>query len=188
MRTLYLHGFLSSPSSNKATKLREAHQKAGIKFSAPELHVGPKAAAEIILRTIESFDGEDFCVIGSSLGGFYSTWVAENFSTRAILLNPAVRPWNFMDGKEGEHFVEGTNKKIIVYPQYKEELQTMATDKPSNPKNYLVFLADADEVLNWKDGAEFYSQCRQIIVKGADHRFSEFDSLVPEIMDFVRRQ
>ncbi len=187
MRTLYLHGFLSSPGSNKATKLRAAHIKAGIEFFAPELHVGPKDVLEIILRTIDSFGGDNFCVIGSSLGGFYSTWVAENFGTKAVLLNPAVRPWNFMEDKIGEHFVEGTNKKIIVYPQYKEELQIMATDRPSNPKNYLVFLGDADEVLNWKDGAEFYSQCRQVIVKGADHRFSEFDSLVPTIMDFVQQ-
>ncbi len=189
MRTLYLHGFLSSPDSMKATKLREAHAKAKIPFNCPALHVGPKEAAQIILDEISSFNGEPFCVIGSSLGGFYAAWVAKTFRTRAVVLNPAVYPWNFMDEKIGYHKIESTGEMIYVGPNYRKELLAMRTDPPGETlkPNRLAIFGTADEVLDWHEGAKFYEGCPSVIVEGADHRLSNFDPLVPIIMDFVRQ-
>ncbi len=185
MRTLYLHGFLSSPESMKGKKLRQAHQKAGIPFDAPVLHCSPKDAAGIIEDMIRGFCGDDFCVVGSSLGGFYATWVAENYGVPAVLLNPAVRPWNFMADKIGIHTITGTDKTIEVVPEYDPELRAMGKESITKPQRYLTILGDADEVLDWRDGAKFYAEARQIVVKGGDHRLSDFDPLIPEIMEFI---
>ncbi|MCD8339632.1 MAG: esterase [Burkholderiales bacterium] len=185
MRTLYLHGFLSSPESMKAVKLREAHRKAGIPFHCPTLHVGPKEASKIILNEIESFNGDGFCVAGSSLGGFYAAWVAEKYGVRAVVLNPAVYPWNFMDEKICFHLIPATGKYIYVSPSYREELLALKTMPPARKQERLAIFGDADEVLNWIEGAVFYKGCPSIVGKDGDHRLSDFDPLVPRIMEFL---
>lgn len=183
--TIYIHGFLSSPYSNKGKILEQRHLQRGIPFIAPEIFVGPKKAAEIIIAAVDQVQTDDFCFIGSSLGGFYATWAAEKFSRKAVLLNPAVRPWLFMEDKVGVHYVEQTGDKIVVYPEYEEELKALAVNSLKAPSNYLTILGDKDEVLNWHDGEEFYHETNVKIVHGADHRLSGFDSLADDVMNFL---
>lgn len=183
--TIYIHGFLSSPYSNKGKILRKIHEQRGIPFIAPEFFVGPRKATDIIDKTVRQVATEDFCFIGSSLGGFYATWAAEKYGKKAVLLNPAVRPWLFMEDKMGVHYVEQTGDEIIVYPEYEIELKALAVDKLQLPLNYLTILGDQDEVLNWRDGKEFYDGTNIKIVQGADHRLSNFDALAEEVMNFL---
>ncbi len=155
-------------------------------FLAPELYVGPKEAAEIIRKTIDEVKTEDFCFIGSSLGGFYATKFAEDYGKKAVLLNPAVRPWNFIEDKVGEHEIAQIGKKILVTPEFGEELKDLYTDGVKKTFNFMTFLGDADEVLDWREGLEFYKKTNVRIVRGGDHRFSDFEPLVKEIMSFLR--
>lgn len=93
--TLYLHGFLSTPVSNKARLLKKAHEERGIPFIAPELYMSPFEVASLI-RKIRQEHGE-LNVIGSSLGGLYASWAMENLKlNRAVLLNPALGNWGPM--------------------------------------------------------------------------------------------
>ncbi len=119
------------------------------------------------------------------MGGFYATWAAEKFGKKAALLNPAVRPWLFMEDKVGVHYVEQTGDEIVVYPEYEEELKALAVNCLKTPSNYLTILGDKDEVLNWHDGEKFYQGTNVKIVHGADHRLSEFDSLADDVMNFL---
>ncbi len=183
--TIYIHGFLSSPYSNKGKILLRKHKERGIPFIAPEIFVGPKLASEIIKAAVNQVQTDDFCFIGSSLGGFYATWAAEKYGKKAVLLNPAVRPWLFMEDKVGVHYVEQTGDEIIVYPEYEAELKALAVDHLKNPAHYLTILGDKDEVLNWEDGKEFYDGTNLKIVHGADHRLSAFETLADDVMTFL---
>ena len=92
MVLMYLHGFRSSPDSNKGQVMREA---LGEKFTflAPDLNVSPLAVQKILLETVKDINPSQLCLAGSSLGGFYATWLAEKIGCRAILFNPATEPW-----------------------------------------------------------------------------------------------
>ncbi|MBQ8828519.1 MAG: esterase [Burkholderiaceae bacterium] len=181
MTTLYLHGFCSTPDSNKGRLLREAHENFGIRFLAPAMHCGPKKASEIIEDTIKDLNSTRLVVIGSSLGGFYATWITEKLGCHAILLNPAVCPWRTINNYLGVHKVT-EEIEIEVRPEYVEELKTLNVAKLHNPQNYLTVLGDADEVLDWTMAKEHYAQTQQWIIQGADHRFSNFEELLPRIM------
>jgi len=186
--TLYLHGFCSHPDSNKGRLLRKAHEDAGIPFIAPALHVGPQKASKIILDSVRGLNPEELVVIGSSLGGFYATWLTEQLGCRAILLNPAVSPWNVVGENLGKHELTEIGVTIEVVPSHVEELQRMRTRSLKHPRNYMTFLGNQDEMLDWTEGLFFYKDTQVRIVEGGDHRFSHFEELIPEIMKFVRQK
>jgi uncharacterized protein len=91
---LYLHGFRSSPRSTKArqveARVRQRHP--GVTWWCPQLPPSPAAAMAMVMKGIEGWPREQMAAIGSSLGGFYATWVAQSCECRAVLLNPAVHP------------------------------------------------------------------------------------------------
>lgn len=186
--TLYLHGFCSHPDSNKGRLLRKAHEEAGIPFIAPALHVGPQKAAGIILNSVRGLNPEELVVIGSSLGGFYATWLTEQLGCRAVLLNPAVSPWTVVGENLGKHELRDIGVTIEVFPSHVEELKRMRTLHLKYPNHYLTFLGNEDELLDWTEGLFFYRDTQVRIVEGADHRFSHFEDLIPEIMRFINRK
>lgn len=186
--TLYLHGFCSHPDSNKGRLLRAAHEEVGIPFIAPALHVGPKKASEIILKSVRGIDPKELVVIGSSLGGFYATWLTEQIGCRAILLNPAVSPWKVVGDNLGKHELTEIGVTIEVLPSHVGELKSMRTASLKHPHQYLTFLGNEDEILDWTEGLFFYRDTQVRIVEGGDHRFSHFEELIPEIMRFVKKK
>lgn len=107
--TLYLHGFLSHPNSAKPKLLREAHEKIGKPFIAPELYMSPEEVAAFLSKLIkEDLEGGPVDVIGSSLGGFYAAWAKEHLPVvKAVLLNPALGNWGKVDFQPGWHKVSG---------------------------------------------------------------------------------
>lgn len=187
MTTLYLHGFCSSPKSDKGILLERAHHESGIRFIAPAMHCGPKKASEIILESIKDVDPADLVIIGSSLGGFYATWLAEKLSARAILLNPAVMPWRVVGDNLGKHRVHVEDIEIEVLPEHLDELREMEVTELERPCNYVTILGTNDEVLDWTEGRDFYRDTEQWIIEGADHRLSDFSSILPRIMEICRK-
>ena len=91
---LYLHGFRSSPQSAKARQMaaRVAADHPGVTWWCPQLPPSPAEAAALIERGTADWPAERMAVVGSSLGGFYATWMAERTGCKAVLLNPAVDP------------------------------------------------------------------------------------------------
>jgi len=175
MRTthlLYLHGFRSSPQSAKAKKMaaivRQRHPS--VRWWCPQLPPSPREALQAIMDGIAAWPREagfeSLAVVGSSLGGFYATAVAERTGCKAVLLNPAVEPARDLSGYIGE-------------------LRALHAGALKTPENYLAVIAKGDEVLDWREMTARYAGARIRLLEGGDHALSDFDLHVPAILDFL---
>jgi len=182
---LYLHGFRSSPQSAKARLtadyLRHAHPD--IHLWCPQLPPSPKAAMEMVANEIASWPQDSMAVAGSSLGGFYATWVAERTGCRAVLLNPAVAPARDLTQYIGEqtHF-HNPEERFYFQPEYVQELRDLACGELKNPSNYFCIIAKGDEVLDWREMHARYQHSQVLLLEGGDHALSDFADHLPTVM------
>lgn len=183
---LYLHGFLSSPASTKARQLQAALAAVGRAgdFLCPALPVSPRAAADVALASAGLEDPGKLSVIGSSLGGYYATWLAERLRCRAVLLNPAVRPYDLFAERVGWHTEAVTGRRVEVRPEYIDELRALDTPVLTHPERYLLVAATGDELLDYREMVEKYAGCSMRIVQGSDHALSDFADHLPEVLRF----
>lgn len=196
MRTthlLYLHGFRSSPQSVKAQKMAAVvrQQHPAVRWWCPQLPPSPRLALQQIMEGIagwpEEAGFEGMAVIGSSLGGFYATAVAERHGCKAVLLNPAVDPARDLARHIGEQTAwHNANEHFFFEPHYVDELRAQQTGPLKTPQNYLVVIAKGDEVLDWRDMAARYQGAQLRLLEGGDHALSDFDRHLPAILDFLR--
>jgi predicted esterase YcpF (UPF0227 family) len=182
---LYLHGFLSSPQSTKAGQMKAALASAGREqdFLCPQLPVSPRAAAEVVLATAALEDPEQLAVIGSSLGGYYATWIAQQLHCRAVLLNPAIRPYEHLSSRVGWH-TDYAGQRVEVRPEFMDELQALETGNPRDPQRYFLVAATGDELIDYRDMVAKYRDCRTRLIEGSDHAISDFERYIPEILAF----
>ena len=195
---LYLHGFRSAPASYKARVLAGRMTDRGLTYDwhCPQLPASPKAAlalaltiAEEILGTVPARDHlagppdttARLTIIGSSLGGYYATWLAEKLGCRAILLNPAVHAARALATQVGEHQQFHSAEPFVFLPEYVDELEQAWVPALTRLERYFLIAATGDEVLDWRDMAARYAGARQHIVQGSDHGLSDFEPLVPLI-------
>ncbi|SDN06531.1 YqiA/YcfP family alpha/beta fold hydrolase [Polaromonas sp. JS666] len=195
MRTthlLYLHGFRSSPQSMKAQKMaaivRQRHP--AVRWWCPQLPPSPAAALRGVMDTIAGWPleagFESQAVVGSSLGGFYATAVAERTGCKAVLLNPAVDPARDLARYIGEQTAwHDPDQHFFFEPRFVDELKAQHAGPLKTPENYLAIIAKGDEVLDWREMAARYAGSRLRILEGGDHALSDFDTHVPEILDFL---
>ena len=189
-KILYLHGFLSSPLSTKVMQLRHG---AGDAFEviAPDLNMTPgevDALLDKLVRDHQATSSEALVVGGSSLGGFFAARLATKFGLRCVLLNPCFNPWVFVKAHTGVQTIFGTDRTLDVRPTFVDDLQKLAENVSPldvNPQRTLAVFGTADEVLDWKAGAQAYAACRQVILPGEDHRISQFEALIPRLLDFI---
>jgi len=180
---VYIHGFNSSPQSLKARLLRArfaVHGRAD-EFVAPALPVSPRAAAAL-LRGIVS-EQPTATLIGSSLGGFYATWLAERLTLRAVLINPAVRPYESLDGHIGRQKNYHTGEEYDFTAQHVAELRALEVEVIT-PERYLLLIGTADEVLDYRDAVAHYRGCHQIVVAGGNHSLDSFDDYLDAVIAF----
>jgi predicted esterase YcpF (UPF0227 family) len=194
---LYLHGFRSSPASYKAKLLEQAMTELGRArdWLCPQLPASPHAAVELGMalgRGMLDELGErgvvsplGLTVIGSSLGGYYATWIAEQLGCKAVLLNPAVEAARDLATQVGEHLMYHSAAPFIFKPEYIDELAAMRVSRPTQPHRYFLVAATGDEVLNWREMRDRYAGCRQRIIEGSDHGISDFERWMPEVLDFA---
>jgi hypothetical protein len=185
---LYLHGFRSSPRSAKAERLRSAlgaRGRAG-DFACPQLPVSPRGAAGVAQAAAALEDPARLALIGSSLGGFYATWLAEQLGCRAVLLNPVVHPARDLAAQLGRHPVFFTDQTVELTADHLAELQALeaATARITRPQRYYLIAATGDEVLDWTEMVARYAGCRQRVIQGSDHALSDFDRYLDEVLDF----
>jgi predicted esterase YcpF (UPF0227 family) len=183
---LYLHGFLSSPASAKARQLQAALAGAGQggDFVCPQLPVAPRAAAELALAAAQLEDPRRLVLVGSSLGGYYATWLAERIGCRALLLNPAVRPYEHLRAQVGVRVDHGTGQPVQIRPEYLDELRGLETGPVTRPQRYFLVAATGDEVLDYREMLERYAGCPTLLVPGSDHALSDFERHLPQLLPF----
>jgi predicted esterase YcpF (UPF0227 family) len=183
----YLHGFRSSPQSTKARKVAAwvgAHAPQ-LHWWCPQLPASPREAMALVCAEIDRWPRQAIAVIGSSLGGFYATAVAERHGCRAVLLNPAVDPARDLARHIGETTAwHDPNERLFFRAEYIDELRALAA-APTRPERYLAIVAKGDEVLDWREMAARYAGARIELLEGGDHALSDFDAHLPGVMRFL---
>ena len=194
---IYLHGFRSSPESRKATFLRQYCFGSQTGFLCPPLDMSPKRAIEQSLTVIKNMERDkesQIILIGSSLGGFYVTWLMQNLDTShnylAIVINPAINPFRDLKSEitsAKQWQLEAQNIKPFTTDHHHEleKLEKQVGTKIKFPDNILLVAAKGDELLSWEDMSEFYKGCQQYIVDGSDHGMSDFEKHWSNIKTFI---
>jgi predicted esterase YcpF (UPF0227 family) len=186
---LYLHGFRSSPRSFKAQRM-EAVVRArhpGVAWWCPQLPPSPRAAMAMVAQGIAGWPQERMAVVGSSLGGFYATWVAERTGCRAVLLNPAVDPARDLQAYVGEQSAwHDPGERFVVEPGFMDELRALECGPVRHPERYFAVVAKGDEVLDWREMTGRYPGVRTKLLEGGDHALSDFDEHLEEALAFLQ--
>ncbi|NVK55224.1 MAG: esterase YqiA [Alteromonadaceae bacterium] len=188
---LYLHGFLSSPHSIKAQQTRAYlhNQQPDIEFICPELSNSPSELANQLNDLITQHPkmlNEGLRVIGSSMGGYLATWLVEQYGGRAVLINPAVKPFELLQGYLGEHENPYTNKRFVLRHDDIEHIRNFYQPELVNPQRYQVLLQTGDETLDYRQAAEHYKGVSMCIENGGDHSFVGYEDHLPDILRFLR--
>ena len=183
---LYLHGFRSSPRSFKARVVGERMAARGLanELICPQLPASPKEAMALVRTLTERYPPGQLSVIGSSLGGFYATWLAERLGCRAALLNPAVDPLKNLEKHVGVTTEYHSDKPFEFKRGYIDELRDLKVDRITQPERYFLLAATGDEVLDYRDMVARYDGAKQHVIEGSDHAISEFEQYVDEVLDF----
>jgi predicted esterase YcpF (UPF0227 family) len=185
---LYLHGFRSSPASAKAQKMAAlvAGHYPGVAWWCPQLPPSPAAAMRQITQGIAQWPAS-MAVIGSSLGGFYATWVAEHRHCKAALLNPAISPARDLASYIGEQTAWHEPKETFFFQAgFVDELRALNAGPLTTPANYLAVIAKGDEVLDWREMTARYAGANIRLLEGGDHALSDFDAHLPAILEFLK--
>lgn len=187
---LYLHGFRSSPQSYKARLMAEAMQQAGrsAELFCPALSASPKLAIAQAEAIMAKHNPAEICLIGSSLGGFYATWLAERYGCAAVLLNPAVKPPRDLSSYVGVTTYYHSDERFEFKAEYVDELLALGVTQISRPERYLLVAATGDEVLDYREMVAHYAAARQFIIEGSDHGISEFADYLPMVLAFCDQQ
>jgi predicted esterase YcpF (UPF0227 family) len=183
---LYLHGFRSSPQSFKARLMRARLEALGLidEWRCPVLPVSPSESIALAETLAAEAADENITLIGSSLGGFYATWLAEKHGWRAVLLNPAVVPQEDLSGYIGEQPLWHGGGSIVVEPHHIDELRALCVPAITLPSRYYLIAATGDEVLDYRTMLAHYPGVRTTLIQGSDHAISDFPSYLDEVLAF----
>ena len=186
---LYLHGFRSSPQSAKArvtaqrvaawNALRAQQGLAAVRWLCPQLPPSPREAMQLCLGLLGDTRGDALRLIGSSLGGFYATWLAHTLQARAALLNPAVNPARDLQSQIGQRTAwHDPALQFNFTAAHVDELHALEVGDlrapVPEPQRYLVRIAQGDEVLDWREMAARYTGAQCTVLPGGDHGLSDY--------------
>ncbi len=186
---LYLHGFRSSPQSTKARLMAAlmAERFPQVQWWCPQLPPSPQAAAALIAQGTAHWPADTSAVIGSSLGGFYATWIAAQRGWRAVLLNPAVEPARDLSRYIGEQTSwHDPAERFFFAPEFVDELRALAVGPLAQPERFMALIAKGDEVLDWRDMTARYAGAQQTVLEGGDHALSDFAQHIPQVLHFLQ--
>lgn len=185
---IYVHGFNSSALSYKAGLLRDRMTQRGLadQYACPELSHRPAQAIAQLQALLAAHDAGSVTLVGSSLGGFYATWLTEKLGARAVLVNPAVRPYQLLVPCIGPQKNLYSHQDYEFTPLHLDELRALEVEQIT-PERYLLITTTGDEVLDYHDGVARYAGSEQIIVNGSDHGFREFGDYIDPVIAFWRR-
>ncbi|QSV13753.1 esterase YqiA [Photobacterium ganghwense] len=185
---LYLHGFNSSPQSLKATLMADYCRQArpDIRVEIPQLPCYPADAADFIETLIQSLKHEyRIGLVGSSLGGYLATWVNARHQLPAVLVNPAVKPYELLQDYLGEQENPYTGQRYLLEPKHMAELCQLDVAQLARPEQFWLLQQEGDEVLDYRQAVDKYAACRQTVEPLGDHSFVGFDRYPAQIIRFL---
>lgn len=184
---VYLHGFISSPQSRKAAMLGDYVRGcvSGLDYRVPLLHHRPAKAVAQVEEACRDVPVDDLTLVGSSLGGFYATVVAERLGCRAALLNPAVHPQRHFARYLGPQRNLYTGESFELAREHVEELRALDPPAITRPGRYWLFVETGDEVLDYREAVAYYEGALQEVIRGGDHTLTSFAEHVPELVDWA---
>jgi len=183
---LYIHGLNSSPASLKARQLIAVMQRMGLadQLRVPELHHHPRQAIAQLQADIDALGGTPL-LVGSSLGGYYATHLAERLGLKALLINPAVNPHKLFKGVLGPqtNYYNGQTWDLTL--DHIAALKELEVPPPRSAERYQVWLQTGDETLDYRHAEVFYEGCDLRIEVGGDHGFQGFAEHLPQLFAYA---
>lgn len=186
---LYLHGFRSSPQSTKAqhfSRWVQSHRP-DLHWWCPQLPASPREALALLEHGTADWPLAQTAVIGSSLGGYYATVLAERWPqvARVVVLNPAVEPARDLAARIGVTTAWHSDEPFHFRPEFIGELQAMHPAALTRAQRYLAVIAQGDEVLDWREMAARYADCPMQVLTGSDHALSDLQPWFNAVLDFL---
>lgn len=201
---VYAHGFRSSPRSFKAQFIAQwlqAHRP-DIVWFCPQLPASPHAAAEMLFNAVHAWPKHSTAVLGSSLGGFYATWLGALMGCRTVLLNPAVHPARDLVAYIGTQTAWHNPHELVTFEsRFIEELKTLyvglgrkalgdvsASEDVAllqDTHSLLNIVATGDEVLSWQEMVARYPFAQLHLIEGSDHGISDFEQHFPVVKTYL---
>ena len=162
----------------------------GVTWWCPQLPPSPAQAMQEIMAGVAAWTGSEnfdrMAIIGSSLGGFYATWVAEKMACKAVLLNPAVFPARDLQSYVGQQTEWHAPEQTFYFqPSFIEELRQLETGPLTAPHNCMAVIAKGDEVLDWREMHNRYAGANIRLLEGSNHALDDFEAHLPAILDFL---
>ena len=182
---LYIHGLNSSPASHKARQLSALMQRLGLaeRLRVPALHHHPRQAIGQLEAAIAELGRP--VLVGSSLGGYYATHLAERHGLKAVLINPAVAPHRLFDGRLGPQKNYYSDETWELTAEHVMALAELEVPPPQDPTRYQVWLQTADETLDYRQAERYYRACALRVEAGGDHGFQNFPAHLPALLAFA---
>ena len=183
---LYLHGFRSGPQSTKARQMAAwvAHHRPGLVWACPQLPASPAQAIALASGLMADWPAAGRAVVGSSLGGFYATVLAERLGCPSVVINPAVEPARDLAAQIGTTTTWHGEEPFHFEARHVEELRAMAPGPLSRPERCFALIAQGDEVLDWREMAARYAGAQLQVLEGGDHALTGFEDHLPAIARF----
>ncbi|MGX9462074.1 YqiA/YcfP family alpha/beta fold hydrolase [Shewanella sp. A14] len=187
---LYIHGFNSSSRSYKAVQTADYIKQhfPQVDFYQPQLPSSPKAAMTLLCNITEQAKQQGLALrfIGSSLGGYFASYLAETYGGRAVLINPAVKPFELFEQFIGSQYNPYTNEHYQVLPQHQNDVALFNTHVIRHPDRFLVLLQTGDEVLDYRQALHKYHSCELHLEPDGDHSFVGFEQQLDKICKFIQ--
>ena len=190
-KLLYLHGFNSSPQSHKAQLIAQYMQQRNCLhlLLSPQIPVVPEEARVFLEQLVEeTLKTHSLSFVGSSLGGYYATYLAEKYAGTAVLINPSVKPYQTLKAYLGENRFYFDDGYWDFNESHIKQLKDMDVDKITQAERYFVLLQTGDETLDYGEAQLKYKQAKCIIEQGGDHSFVGLERYLPQIMQFSQIQ
>ena len=184
---LYLHGFNSSPQSRKAIETEQWMQfnAPQIQFFCPQLSPYASEVMATLKPLVEAYIPEPMYLLGSSMGGFFATCLAEQYNLPAVLINPAVNPSSGLHSWLGENSNFMTGERWIFKPKHIEQYSDLDPKYIKRQQNYKLLLQTGDEVLDYRHAQKRYEGCAVETEVGGDHGFVDYQRHIPAILKFL---
>lgn len=185
---LYIHGFKSSPQSFKAAKTKAffAEHYPDQQVLIPQVSCYPVQAIAALEKIIVENQSSIKGIIGSSLGGYYGSYFAEKFDLKAVVVNPACRPYELLMDYLGWQTNLYTDERFYVTEEHMDELKTVDSPILKRTNNFWLLQQTGDEVLDYRQAVAKYAECKQTVIEGGDHSFQGFEQYLPDIADFFK--
>lgn len=185
-RVIYLHGFNSSPASHKARLFTDYCRGLGLRdVLVPALSHDPARALQTIEDSIGPGGERTALLVGSSLGGYYATYLVERYGLKAALINPAVSPCDYLPREFiGTHRNQYTHEEYEFTLEHAAFLRTLDIKKIRDPSRYLLLVQTGDRTLDYRMAVNLYKGARQVVQEGGSHSFENFADVLPLILQF----